>query len=171
VQTFWIILADMVVALHVGYVSFVVLGQLAVLIGGWRRWAWVRNPWFRGLHLAAILIVATETVISLRCPLTSLENHLRELGGQEGMDVDFIGQKLRDLIFLDVPDTHWIFKVLYFGFAVLVLVTWVLVPPGRQGAAARRAESGHPTRGPATPAPTHPAAARADPPGTSSRAG
>ncbi len=123
------VLANLVVAAHVGYVSFVVLGEIAILLGWWRHWSWVRNPWFRGVHLGAIIIVATETVIALRCPLTTLENYLRELAGQEGMDVDFVGRVLQGLIFLDIPDDHWFFKVLYYGFAALVLATLVLVPP------------------------------------------
>jgi hypothetical protein len=176
VQVFWIILANVVVALHVGYVSFVVLGQLAILIGWWRRWDWVRRPWFRLIHLAAILIVAGETVISLRCPLTTLENYLRELGGQSGQDVDFVGRVLQGLIFLDLPDTHWIFKVMYFGFAALVLLTLVMVPP-RRPAVSRAAERGPqtgsapPRHEPAAPAPTHPGATPPDPPRTPSRAG
>jgi hypothetical protein len=128
-QTVWVILADIVVALHVGYVSFVVLGQVAILVGWWRRWAWVRNRWFRGLHVMAITIVTAETVIKMRCPLTTLENHLRELAGQQGMDVDFVGRVLQSLIFVNVPDDHWVFLVLYFGFAALVLLSLVLVPP------------------------------------------
>ena len=40
-------LADGVVALHVSYVAFVVLGQLLILAGVVFRWQWVRNFWFR----------------------------------------------------------------------------------------------------------------------------
>ena len=34
------------------------LGLLLVAVGGLRGWAWVRNPWFRLTHLAAIVAVS-----------------------------------------------------------------------------------------------------------------
>ena len=47
-------LADAMVAAHVGYVAFVVFGQLAIVIGASPKREWARNPWFRGLHLLAV---------------------------------------------------------------------------------------------------------------------
>ena len=38
------LLADLVVAVHVGYVSYVVIGQAAILLGVLLRWNWVRRP-------------------------------------------------------------------------------------------------------------------------------
>src|SRR5262249_30053427 len=43
--------ADLVVVVHFGYVSFVLVGQVLILLGVMCRWRWVRNPWFRWLHL------------------------------------------------------------------------------------------------------------------------
>jgi hypothetical protein len=43
-------LADAVLFLHVGIVAFVVLGTALILIGGWRRWHWVRGFKWRWLH-------------------------------------------------------------------------------------------------------------------------
>ncbi len=169
VEIVWIILADAVVAIHVGYVSFVVLGQLAILVGWWRRWGWVRNLWFRMAHMTAILIVTVEALITFRCPLTTLENSLRELGGQKGEDVDFIGRLFRGIIFVDIPDTHWVFKVLYFGFAVLVLATLILVPPRLRSAATaatarpREGDRPHPRPEPIREVSVRPGAAPPDP--------
>src|SRR5262249_11268514 len=64
------LLADLIVAIHVGYVGVVVFGLLAILIGGPLGWRWVRNPWFRVIHLLMILIVATEAIWDITCPLT-----------------------------------------------------------------------------------------------------
>jgi hypothetical protein len=154
----YIVLADLVVAAHVGYVSFVVLGQIAILLGWAFNWSWVRNRWFRGAHLLAMSIVAFETIIELRCPLTSLENYLRELGGQQGEDVDFVGKMLQSLIFIELPDTHWFFKVLYFGFLALVLLSLLLLPPRWRGPAARGTAWPRQTAAcPPTPAPPEPA--------------
>lgn len=122
-----ILLADLVVAVHVGYVAFVLFGQLAIVAGLLRGWTWVRNLWFRLAHLAAVLIVASESILSIPCPLTVWERELRTRAGQQTTGDDFIGAALRDLIFLDAPP--WAFTVAYVGFALLVLVTFLVAPP------------------------------------------
>jgi len=65
--------ADAVVIVHVAYVAFVAVGLLAILLGLVCRWRWVRNFWFRSLHLLAILVVAAEAVCGITCPLTTWE--------------------------------------------------------------------------------------------------
>ena len=54
------LLADLIVVFHATYVSFVVFGLVAILIGVAFRWSWVRNIWFRSLHLTAIGIVVAR---------------------------------------------------------------------------------------------------------------
>jgi hypothetical protein len=121
------LLADLVVAIHVAYVSYVVVGQLAILLGLWRRWGWVRNRWFRLTHLAAIAIVAVEAIFNIECPLTGWEYRLRALAGQPVGQATFIGRCLHELIFYDAPP--WALSLLHVGFALLVLGTFVLAPP------------------------------------------
>jgi hypothetical protein len=127
-------LADLLVAIHVAYVGFVVLGQLAILVGLALGWRWVRNPWFRWAHLAAILIVGLEAVFAITCPLTRWEVDLRRLAGQTPSGDTFVGRLLNDLIFFDAPP--WVLTGLHIGFAVLVLATFVLAPPRRRRPAA-----------------------------------
>jgi hypothetical protein len=50
-------LADLIVTVHVGYVAYVLVGQVLILVGWWREWEWVRNVWFRSTHLLAIGVV------------------------------------------------------------------------------------------------------------------
>src|SRR5579864_8493468 len=95
------LLADVVVAMHAFYVGFVVFGLLAILIGHARGWRWVRNLYFRVLHLLAIAFVCAESIIGIDCPLTTLENGLRLGAGQNGYGGDFIGYWLDRLIFYD----------------------------------------------------------------------
>src|SRR5262245_4548707 len=120
-------LADLVVAFHVGYVAFVVLGLLLILVGVWRRWDWVRNFWFRALHLAAIGYVAYEEFADIVCPLTVWENRLRELAGRPVHEGTFVGRLLHNLIFVDWPP--WALTALHVGFAALVVATFVWAPP------------------------------------------
>lgn len=62
-------LANAVLILHVGIVLFIV-----TLAGGICNWPWVRNFWFRALHLAGIGYVAMEAWLGIVCPLTTLEH-------------------------------------------------------------------------------------------------
>jgi len=120
-------LADLIVAVHVGYVAFVVIGQILILVGIWRHWRWVRNRWFRTIHLLAILIVAGEALFNVTCPLTAWEAALRERAGETVQQGTFVGQLLHKLIFYDAPD--WLFNVSYVLFAALVALTFWLAPP------------------------------------------
>src|SRR5262245_472887 len=97
------LLADLIVAVHSGYVAFVLVGQILIVAGLLRGWGWVRNWWFRVAHLAAIVIVALEAVFDVPCPLTVWEARLREWAGQEASKGTFVGDLLHDLIFVDAP--------------------------------------------------------------------
>src|SRR5262245_31291758 len=73
-------LADAVVVLHAAFVVFVVLGGFLVL--RWPRLAWLHVP-------AAIWGVLIEYAGWI-CPLTPLENALRERAGQAGYSGGFV---------------------------------------------------------------------------------
>jgi hypothetical protein len=77
-QMLWRVMADIVVAVHATYVAIVVVGLAAILIGSAAQWRWVRNFYFRAAHLAMILLVCAEALFGTTCPLTRLENTLRE---------------------------------------------------------------------------------------------
>ncbi len=121
------LLADVVVAIHVGYVSYVVIGQLAIFAGVVLRWQWIRNVWFRLTHLVAISIVAFEAIMNITCPLTNWENQLRAAAGQPVSGETFVGRLLHNLLFYSWPP--WVFTSLYITFALLVLATFVFAPP------------------------------------------
>ena len=81
--------ADAVVVLHVCFVLFVLLGGLLAL--RWPRLTWVHVP-------AALWGVVIE-LGGWICPLTPLENALRQRGGSAGYHGDFV--------------EHYILPVLY----------------------------------------------------------
>lgn len=123
------LLADGVLVLHASYVLFVVGGQLLIVVGWIRHWAWTRNGWFRWLHLGAIGFVVAEAWLGVRCPLTLLENNLRGLAGSARYDMSFIAHWLGRLLFYTAP--AWAFTLLYSLFGLLVVITLVLYPPRR----------------------------------------
>jgi hypothetical protein len=127
------ILADIIVALHLGYVSYVLIGQILILLGWIMRWGWVRNLWFRVTHLAAILVVAIESIFQIECPMTTWEYDLRVLAQQDAVEGSFIGRFLGEILFYDAPADHPAFLFSYVAFAVLVVATFVLLPPRTEG--------------------------------------
>jgi len=123
------VLADAVLVVHALFVAFVVGGQAAVMAGWIRGWEWVRNPWFRGIHLVIIGYIVVQTWLGRLCPLTVWEAELRRAAGQSYHDQSFIGYWLGELLYLDLP--WWVFTVIYTAFATLVVVSWVHIPPRR----------------------------------------
>ena len=123
----WRVLADITVTVHVAYVAFVVLGQLLILVGALRGWAWVRNPVFRLIHLGMIAIVVVEAWIGMTCPLTIWEQTFRRRAGQATYTGDFVARWLHDLLFFELPPAA--FTACYSAFGLLVLGTLWLAPP------------------------------------------
>lgn len=123
------IFADLVVVLHAAYVLFVILGLLAVLAGWLLKWRWIHNLWFRGIHLAMILIVVLEAWLGITCPFTTWEKELRRLAGQAAYQGDFLANFVHDALFIDAP--AWVFTLCYTVFGLLILATFLLAPPRR----------------------------------------
>lgn len=121
------ILADLVLLLHTLFVAFVVTGLLLILLGGLRRWAWVRRRWFRLTHLGAIVVVVVQSWLGLICPLTTLEMWLRQQAGQHYYEGGFIQHWLQTLIYYNAPG--WVFAVIYTLFGLLVVASWRWFPP------------------------------------------
>lgn len=81
--------ADAVVVIHLLFILFVLFGGLLVL----------RRPWLALLHLPAVTWGAVVEFFHLYCPLTPLENRLRQAAGQAGYEGGFIEHYLIPLIY------------------------------------------------------------------------
>ena len=114
--------ADALLVVHFAIVAFIVGGLILTWVGAALGWRWVRNRWFRYLHLAAIGFVALEAIAGYACPLTLWEDALRGGAGPES----FVGRWVRQLLFYRAPE--WVFTTLYVGWAAATLVTLRLVP-------------------------------------------
>ncbi len=125
-------LADLIVVIHFCYVTFTVGGEIIIILGAALTWRWVRNAPFRIAHLAAVVVVAGEALLGASCPLTVWEYQLRGLAGQRvETQISFVARLVRSIIFYDFP--VWVFLVLYVGFALVVILTFILVAPRKRG--------------------------------------
>jgi len=119
------LLADVLLVVHFAVAAFIVAGLILVWIGAALGWGWVRNPWFRYLHLGAIAYVAAEALLGVMCPLTVWEDLLR--GGVR--PESFVGRWVRYFLYYEAPE--WVFTTLYVGWTLATLLTLWLFPPQR----------------------------------------
>lgn len=119
--------ADLILIVHASFIAFVVFGQLLVVVGYYADWRWVRNFWFRAVHLAAIFYVVAESWLSIICPLTEWEQALRRKAGQNFYSGGFIANWLHKIIFFDLSD--WVFTAIYSVFGLIVAASFYLCPP------------------------------------------
>jgi hypothetical protein len=85
----YLILADLVVLIHLLFIGYVVFGGLLAL-----RWRWM--PW---LHVPAALWGALVEFTGFICPLTPLENTLRQAAGSSAYAGDFVARYIVPIIY------------------------------------------------------------------------
>jgi len=85
------LLADGVLVFHLAFIVFVMLGGLLVL-----RWKWL--AW---LHVPAVLWGIYIELSGRICPLTPLENSLRQAAGEAGYTGGFIEHYITAVIYPD----------------------------------------------------------------------
>jgi len=125
------LLADIIAIIHLGYVSYVILGFILIVVGIILRWKWIRNLPFRITHLLAIVGVACEALLGVNCPLTVLEYKLRYALNLSKEKVSFIGTIIDSLLYYNAPG--WLFTIIYTVFAITVIITFIIAPPTRRG--------------------------------------
>lgn len=119
-------LADAVLLLHLTVVVFVVAGPLLFVLG--HRWGWplVNTLRFRVAHGLTLGFVIVQAWLGQWCPLTLLENWLREQGGERSYGTGFVEHWVGRVLFYQAP--VWVFTAAYTAFGLLVLVVWWRVP-------------------------------------------
>ena len=127
--TILLLAADMILLLHVFFVAFVVIGLVLIFVGKFRFWSWIRNPWFRIIHLAAITVVVVQSWLGLICPLTTIEMALRSRAGDTVYSGSFLSHWLESILYYQVPP--WIFVVCYMAFGAVVVASWFWIRPRR----------------------------------------
>ncbi len=110
-------LADLLVVIHLLFILFVIFGGLLVL---WRKWVVF-------LHIPAAVWGALIEFKGWICPLTPLENHLRQLGGEQGYSGGFIEHYLIPIIYPDeLTRTFQIILGIFVVVLNLMVYGWIL---------------------------------------------
>ncbi|HTX48263.1 MAG TPA: DUF2784 domain-containing protein [Caulobacteraceae bacterium] len=115
-------LAGLVLAVHVAIIAFNVFGLVAIPLGAWRGWSFVRVRSWRILHLLSFAVVALQSVLGRACFLTDWQ---ADLTG--GGDQPLIMRWVNSVIFWPLP--VWVFEALYIALFASVLALYWLVPP------------------------------------------
>ncbi|WP_372882872.1 DUF2784 domain-containing protein [Psychromonas sp.] len=124
---FYQYIADTILFIHFSFVVFVILALILIVIGGYLKWVWIRNWWFRLTHLAGICFVVVQSWLGLICPLTTFEMWLREQINEAQYSGSFIQYWLQRILYYQAPD--WVFTFIYTTFGLLVIVSWIQFPP------------------------------------------
>ncbi len=105
------VLAELVLVLHFCFVIFVVFGGLLVM----------RRHYIAWLHLPTVIWGILIEFFLWRCPLTTLENSLRQLGGEAGYTNGFIDYYISAVLYTDIfPQFRLTLGCLLVSFNLLV---------------------------------------------------
>ena len=116
-------LADLILIIHFCIVFFVVFGLVALPIGCLRNYSWTRNIKFRASHILLMGFITLEAILGITCPLTILENILRQIEYQQS----FVSYWLSHFIYWDLPT--YFFVIIYSACFIWSIIFWKVYPP------------------------------------------
>jgi len=119
-------LAQAVLAVHLGVIAFNILGLVAIPLGAALGWRWVRVRWWRLVHLASWAVVAVQAVLGRACFLTVWQDRLS--GAAPGQP-PLIERWVEKAVFWPLP--IWVFGALYLALFAAVVALWWAVPVTR----------------------------------------
>ena len=116
-------LAALVLAGHLAVIAFNLFGLVAIPLGAWRGWTFVRVRWWRALHLASLAVVALQALAGRACFLTIWQDDMSGSATEQPL----IMRVVNGLIYWPLP--MWVFTAAYAAVFVYVLALWRFVPP------------------------------------------
>jgi hypothetical protein len=126
-------LASAILVLHLVVIAFNIFGLVAIPLGAWRGWGFVRVAWWRWLHVASLVVVAGQAVAGRACFLTLMQD---ELSGA-GESPPLIARWVNSVVYWPLP--IWVFAAAYVALAAYVVALLWIVPVRRRGGAVRQA--------------------------------
>ena len=119
-------MANLVMLIHFGVATFITLGFFVIPLGYKFGWSWTKLLKLRLLHLLMIGIVTTEAIIGLTCPLTILENLLRDVNETQ----TFAAYWINRILYWDLP--RQLFVIIYSLCLFWVILLWKYFPPYKE---------------------------------------
>ncbi len=83
------IAAEVIVVLHLVFILFVIVGGLTLF-----KW-----PWMIWVHVPAAVWGGLVELVGAPCPLTPLENHLRQAGNADAYSGGFIDHYIMPIVY------------------------------------------------------------------------
>jgi hypothetical protein len=112
-----------VLATHLVVIGFNLFGLVAIPLGGWRGWRFVRVRWWRLLHLGSLALVAVQALFGRACFLTLWQDKLSGAVAEPPLIMRWVNSA----IYWPLP--MWAFTAAYVALFAYVLALWKLVPP------------------------------------------
>ena len=103
------VLAEVTMVVHFAFLAYLTLG-------GFLAWRWMAAivP-----HLVTAAWGVVVIALSLRCPLTPVEDYFRRAAGQAGLERGFIDTHLEGVVY---PEQY--VHLVRLGVAIVVLISW-----------------------------------------------
>jgi hypothetical protein len=118
-------MADLVLAVHLAIIAFNVFGLVAIPLGAWLGWSFVRVRWWRVLHILSLAVVAVQALFGRACFLTVWQNDLASTETETPMIMRWVN----GLVHWPLP--MWAFTAAYVLVFAYVLALYWGVPPRR----------------------------------------
>ena len=118
-----LLIADFVLLVHFCIVLFISFGFFLIPVGYSFDWIWIKKRHLRLLHAGMMSFITFETLLGMACPLTILENNLRDINENQL----FVSKWMSEIIYWDFPSKFFI--VLYCIFLGWTFLMWKNYPP------------------------------------------
>ena len=118
-----IIFSEIVLLFHFCIFLFIILSFILIPLGYYQKWEWVKNKYYRLIHLVLMGIVFIETILGFMCPLTILENFLRN-------DIEInnkITKIIHQIMYWGLPTYQFI--ILYLLSLLYLIFLWFFFKP------------------------------------------
>ena len=118
-----IIFSEIVLFFHFCIFLFMILSFFLIPLGYYQKWEWVKNKYYRLIHLVLMGIIVIETILGFMCPLTILENFLRN-------DIEInnkITQIIHQIMYWDLQTYQFI--ILYLLSLLYLIFLWFFFKP------------------------------------------
>ena len=118
-----ILFSEIVLLFHFCIFLFMVLSFFLIPLGYYHKWEWVKNRYYRLIHIILMGIIFIETILGFMCPLTILEKFLRN-------DIEInnkITQIIHQVMYWDLPTYQFI--ILYLLSLLYLIFLWFFFKP------------------------------------------